>query len=155
MCDRFPASCHWSGISDDISLTGNSGDSYTSHVVSVWRDAPAMFIVSSVLFCLSECLTLYVLLSFFIQKCVCQKCNNKYAFNIDLALSHNYFCIIFIVVAKRRRCHCSFGFSLSQFVLVFHVIPVRLDDDQIRSPCGALAVVRLLVQSKISLDYYS
>ncbi len=27
------------------------------------------------------------------------------------------------------------------------------DDDEIRSLCGALAVVRLLVQTKISLDY--
>ncbi len=30
----------------------------------------------------------------------------------------------------------------------------RLDDGEIRSLCGALAVVRLLVQTKISLDYY-
>ncbi len=33
--------------------------------------------------------------------------------------------------------------SLSQFFSV-HVIPDRLDDDKIRSLCGALAVVRLL-----------
>ncbi len=34
------------------------------------------------------------------------------------------------------------GFSLSQFVVFLRVIPDRLDDDQIRSLCGALAVVR-------------
>ncbi len=51
--------------------------------------------------------------------------------------------------------HSSSGFSLSQFVLFLHVIPDRLDDDQIRSLCGALAVIRLLVQTKISLDYYN
>ncbi len=37
-----------------------------------------------------------------------------------------------------------------QFVLILHVIPDRLDDDEIRSLCGALAVVR----KKVSLDYY-
>ncbi len=57
--------------------------------------------------------------------------------------------------ASWRRCHSSSGFSLSQFVLFLHVIPDRLDDDQNRSPCGALAVERLLVQTKISLDYYN
>ncbi len=31
----------------------------------------------------------------------------------------------------------------------------RLDDGEIRSLCGALAVVRHLVQTKISLDYYN
>ncbi len=31
----------------------------------------------------------------------------------------------------------------------------QTDDDQIRSLCGALAVVRLLVQTKISLHYYN
>ncbi|ROL49235.1 Glutamate receptor ionotropic, delta-2, partial [Anabarilius grahami] len=31
----------------------------------------------------------------------------------------------------------------------------RLDDGEIRSPCGAPAVVRLLVYSKISQDYYN
>ncbi len=31
----------------------------------------------------------------------------------------------------------SSGFSLSRFVLFFHVIPDRLDDDQITSLCGA------------------
>ncbi len=51
--------------------------------------------------------------------------------------------------------HSSSGFSLSQFVLFLHVIPDRLNDDQIRSLCGALAVVRLLVQTKISLHYYN
>ncbi len=36
------------------------------------------------------------------------------------------------------------------------VATVLLDlDDQIRSLCGALAVVRLLVQTKISLNYYN
>ncbi len=50
--------------------------------------------------------------------------------------------------------HSSSGFSLSQFVPFLHVIPDRLDDDQIRSLCGALAVIRLFVQTKISLDYY-
>ncbi len=59
------------------------------------------------------------------------------------------------LVASWKRCHSSSGFSLSQFVLFLHVIPDRLDDDQIRSLCGALAVVRLLVQTKISLDYYN
>ncbi len=51
--------------------------------------------------------------------------------------------------AGRSRCHSSSGFSLSQFVLFLHVIPDRLDDDEFRSLCGALAVV------KISLDYYN
>ncbi len=32
-----------------------------------------------------------------------------------------------------RRCHSSSGFSLSQFVRFLHVIPDRLDDDEIRS----------------------
>ncbi len=44
--------------------------------------------------------------------------------------------------ASWRRWHSSSGFSMSQFVLFLHVIPDRLDDDQIRSLCGALAVVR-------------
>ncbi len=44
---------------------------------------------------------------------------------------------------------------LSQFVLFLHVIPDRLDDDQIRSLYGALVVVRLLVQTIISLHYYN
>ncbi len=39
-------------------------------------------------------------------------------------------------IARRLR------LSLSQFVLFLHVIPDRLDDDQIRSPCGALTVIR-------------
>ncbi len=56
--------------------------------------------------------------------------------------------------ASWRCCHSSSGFSLSPFVLFLHVVPDRLDDDEIRSLCGALAVVRLLVQTKISLDYY-
>ncbi len=47
-----------------------------------------------------------------------------------------------------RRCHSSSGFSLSRFVLFLHIIPDRLDDDEIRSLCGALAVFRLLVQTK-------
>ncbi len=47
-----------------------------------------------------------------------------------------------------RRCHSSSGFSLSQFVLFLHVIPDRLDYDQIRYLCGALAVFRLFVQKK-------
>ncbi len=42
--------------------------------------------------------------------------------------------------------------SLSE-PLFLHVIPDRLDDHEIRSLSGALAVVRLLVQIKISLDY--
>ncbi len=45
--------------------------------------------------------------------------------------------------------------SKSQFVLFLHIIPDSLDDDEIRSLCGALAVVRLRVQTKISLDYYN
>ncbi len=64
--------------------------------------------------------------------------------------------------ASWRRSHSSSGFSLSQFVLFLHVIPDRLDnddddedDDEIRSLCGALAVVRLLVQTKIALNYYN
>ncbi len=44
--------------------------------------------------------------------------------------------------ASWRRLQSSSGFSLSQFVLFLHVSPDRLDDDQIRSFCGALAVVR-------------
>ncbi len=36
-----------------------------------------------------------------------------------------------------RRCHSSSGFSLAQYVLFLHVIPDKLDDDQIRSLCGA------------------
>ncbi len=51
--------------------------------------------------------------------------------------------------ASWRCCHSSSGFSLSQVVLFLHVIPDRLDDDQIKSLCGALAVVRH------SLDYYN
>ncbi len=39
--------------------------------------------------------------------------------------------------ASWRCCHSSSGFSLSHFVLFLHVIPDRLDDDQIRSLCGA------------------
>ncbi len=50
--------------------------------------------------------------------------------------------------ASWRHCHSSSGFSLSQFVLFLHVIPDRLDDGEIRSLCGALAVVRLFVQNK-------
>ncbi len=42
-----------------------------------------------------------------------------------------------------------------QFVVFLHVIPDRLHVDQIRSMCGTLAVVRLLVQTKISLEYYN
>ncbi len=42
---------------------------------------------------------------------------------------------------------------LSLFLLF--VIPDRLDDDKFRSLCGALAVFRLFVQTKISLDYYN
>ncbi len=60
-----------------------------------------------------------------------------------------------ILEASWRRCHSSSGFSPSQFVLFLHVIPDRLDDGEIRSLCGALAVIRLLVQTKISLDYYN
>ncbi len=47
--------------------------------------------------------------------------------------------------------HSSSGFSLSQFVLFLHVI--QDGNDEIRSLYGALAVFRLLVQTKISLDY--
>ncbi len=71
------------------------------------------------------------------------------------ALAHSYsgsFAGSFLEASWR---HSSSGFSLSQFVLFLHVIPDRLDDDQIRSLCGALAVVRLLVQTKISLHYYN
>ncbi len=71
------------------------------------------------------------------------------------ALAHSYsgsFAGCFLEATWR---HSSSGFSLSQFVLFLHVIPDRLDDDQIRSLCGALAVVRLLVQTKISLHYYN
>ncbi len=50
--------------------------------------------------------------------------------------------------ASWRRCHSSSGFSLSQFVLFLHVIPDRLM--MIRSLCGALAVVRLLVQTNLT-----
>jgi len=32
MCDQFPASRHWSGISEEIYLTGNSGDYYTCYL---------------------------------------------------------------------------------------------------------------------------
>ncbi len=52
--------------------------------------------------------------------------------------------------ASWRHCHSSSGFSL-----FLHVIPDRLDNDQIRSQCGALAAVRLLVQTKMLLDYYN
>ncbi len=44
------------------------------------------------------------------------------------------------------------GLSLFGFFLT---VEDRLDDDEIRSLCGALAVVRLLVQTNISLDYYN
>ncbi len=57
--------------------------------------------------------------------------------------------------ASWRRCHSSSGFSLSQFVQFLLVIQDRLDDDEFRSLCGALSVVRLLVQTKISLNYYN
>ncbi len=57
--------------------------------------------------------------------------------------------------ASWRRYHSSSGFSLSLFVLFLHVIPDRLEDEEIRSLCGAMAVVRLLVQTKISLEYYN
>ncbi len=57
--------------------------------------------------------------------------------------------------ASWRRCYSSSGFSLSKFVLFLHVIPDRLDDGEIRSLCGALAVVSLLMQTQISLDYYN
>ncbi len=43
--------------------------------------------------------------------------------------------------ASWRHFHSSSGFSLSQFVLFLHVIPDRLDDDVIRSLCGALGVI--------------
>ncbi len=51
----------------------------------------------------------------------------------------------------KRLGDSSSGFSLSQFVRFLHVIPDRLDDDddEIRSLCGALAVVRLLELTKI------
>ncbi len=51
--------------------------------------------------------------------------------------------------ASWRRCHSSSVFRLSQFVRFLPVVPDRLDDDKIRSLCGALAVVR-----QKSLDYY-
>ncbi len=38
--------------------------------------------------------------------------------------------------------------SLSQFVLFLHAIPDRLDDDHIRSLCGALAVSDSLCKQK-------
>ncbi len=45
--------------------------------------------------------------------------------------------------ASWRHYYSSSGYSLCQFVLLLHVIPDRLDDDDvIRSLCGALAVVR-------------
>ncbi len=50
---------------------------------------------------------------------------------------------------------------LSLIVIMFSVCSVtschsrQTDDDQIRSLCGALAVVRLLVQTIISLHYYN
>ncbi len=43
-----------------------------------------------------------------------------------------------------RCCHSSSGFSL-----FIHIILDRLEDDEIRSLCGALAFVRLRVQTKI------
>ncbi len=60
------------------------------------------------------------------------------------ALEHSFslsFACTFLE-ASWRRCHSSSGFSLSQFVLFLHVIPDRLDDDEFRSLCGALAAVR-------------
>ncbi len=50
--------------------------------------------------------------------------------------------------ASWRRVHSSSGFSLSQFVLFLHVIPDRLDDSEIRSLCGALAVSDSLCKQK-------
>ncbi len=41
-----------------------------------------------------------------------------------------------------RRCHSSSAFSRSQFAQFLLLIPDRLDDDEIRFLCGALAVVR-------------
>ncbi len=43
--------------------------------------------------------------------------------------------------ASWRRFHSSSGLSRSRFALFLHVTPDRLDDE-IRSLCGALAVVR-------------
>ncbi len=54
-----------------------------------------------------------------------------------------YIYIYIFPEASWRRCHTSSGFTLSRFVLFLHVIPDRLDDDQIRSLCGARAVAKL------------
>ncbi len=64
-------------------------------------------------------------------------------FNSTVAL-----CVGFLRAGSTSR------FSRSQFVLFLHVIPDSLDDDEIRSLCGALAVVRLLEQTKILLHNY-
>ncbi len=64
-------------------------------------------------------------------------CTSKCA-HFTLGHRHCFHLIHFVVgfkgffEASWRRCHSSSGFSLSQFVLFLHVIPDRLDDDQIR-----------------------
>ncbi len=40
--------------------------------------------------------------------------------------------------------HSSSGFSVSQFLLFLHVVPDRLDEDQIRSLCGVQNLTALL-----------
>ncbi len=47
-----------------------------------------------------------------------------------------------LLEASWRCCHSSSGFSRSQFALFLHLIPDRLDDDDVRSLCGTLAVIR-------------
>ncbi len=53
-----------------------------------------------------------------------------------------------------RRCHCSSGFSPSRFVLFLYVIPDRLDAEEIRSMCGALAVDSLCKQGTYYIRIY-
>ncbi len=86
-----------------------------------------------------------------------------------LFLKASSFCSIFTQVSKtlNRTVALLVGFlkhlgdvatvllDLVCLSLFLHVIPDGLDDDQIRSLCGALAVVRLLVQTIISLHYYN
>jgi len=49
--------------------------------------------------------------------------------------------------------HFFWNCSLVCFFLFLHVIPDGLDNGEIRSLYGAPAVVRLLVHTKISMDY--
>lgn len=100
--DWFPSSCHWSGISDEIFfLLETQGDCISSHVIFVWGNAPAIFILSHTLFCPSECFFIIVILygSAYVKNVInenafnnnCLDCNVNLAFTINSVLGL-YFC---------------------------------------------------------------